>query len=62
MTIEDLVEVVNLLRVELKQIERGQKRLHKLIAFIVSNQNRILDVYRQAPLLRGKSTGKELLN
>ena len=62
MTPENLVEVVNLLRVELVQISRGQKRLYRLIALVIEDQNKLLEIYDRAPMLRGKSTGKELLN
>ena len=62
MTTENLVEVVNLLRVELGLIAQGQERLYRLVALVIEDQNKLLEAYNRVPRLRGKSTGKELLN
>ena len=62
MTTENLVEVVNLLRAELTLIAEGQERLFRLVALVIEDQNKILEIYNRGPMLLGKSTGKELLN
>ena len=62
MTVDELGEAVQLLRVELGMIAEGQERLYKLIGFIIEDQNKILDIYRRAPMLKGIATGRETVN
>ena len=59
---DDLREAINLLRVELALIAEGQQRLYRLLAIVVRDHDRLLEIYNRAPILRGIAPGRELLN
>lgn len=59
---DDLREAINLLRVELALIAEGQQRIFRLLALVVRDQDRILQIYDRAPILRGVAPGREAVN
>ena len=52
MTVDELGEAVQLLRVELGMIAEGQERLYRLLALVITDQKKQLEINR-APSLRG---------
>ena len=62
MTVDELGKAVELLRVELGMIEEGQDRLRRILALVITDQNKLLEIYKRAPILRGVPTGRETVN
>ena len=52
MTVDQLGRAIELLRVELTLIVESQDRLHRLLALVITDQKKQLEINR-APLLRG---------